>query len=168
MAGKYPHVSGLEHDEHGHPSGNARMHQRMTDKRRDKLVALSKSLPLPEIHGDQEGDLLLISWGSNCGQIKEAVNRLRAEGHRVGAAHLRHLHPMPAGLDRLWAKFKKVAVAELNDVGPFADRFPQRNFASRLPVDARFHESVEQAVALLAAGVAVVERTYRITQERHG
>ncbi len=117
MAGKYPHVSGLEHDEHGHPSGNARMHQRMTDKRRDKLVALSKSLPLPEIHGDQEGDLLLISWGSNCGQIKEAVNRLRAEGHRVGAAHLRHLHPMPAGLDRLWAKFKKVAVAELNDVG---------------------------------------------------
>ena len=35
--GKYPTVSGLEHDELGHPTGNARMHQRMKDKRREKL-----------------------------------------------------------------------------------------------------------------------------------
>jgi hypothetical protein len=32
--GKYPHISGLEHDEWGHPSGNAKMHQQMTNKRR--------------------------------------------------------------------------------------------------------------------------------------
>jgi len=119
MSGKYPHVTGLEHDEWGHPSGNAKMHQKMTDKRRNKLVELSKKLPLPEVYGDTEGDILLISWGSNYGQIKESVNRLRAEGHKVGAANLRHVHPMPAGMDKLWAGFKKVAVVELNDVGMY-------------------------------------------------
>lgn len=119
MAGKYPHVTGLEHDEWGHPSGNPKMHQKMTDKRRNKLVALSNKLPVPEIYGDQEGDVLLIGWGSTFGPIKESVNRLRAEGHKVGAAHLRHLHPMPAHLDQLWAKFKHVAVVELNDSGMY-------------------------------------------------
>ncbi len=119
MAGKYPHVTGLEHDEWGHPSGNPKMHQKMTDKRRNKLVALSNKLPVPEIYGDQEGDVLLIGWGSTFGPIKESVNRLRAEGHKVGAAHLRHLHPMPAHLDQLWAKFKNVAVVELNDSGMY-------------------------------------------------
>jgi 2-oxoglutarate ferredoxin oxidoreductase subunit alpha len=119
IAGKYPHVTGLEHDEWGHPSGNPKMHQKMTDKRRNKLVALSNKLPLPEIYGDQEGDILLIGWGSTFGPIKESVNRLRAEGHKVGAAHLRHLHPMPAHLDRLWAEFKHVSVVELNDSGMY-------------------------------------------------
>ncbi len=119
MTGKYPHVTGLEHDEWGHPSGNPKMHQKMTDKRRNKLVDLSKKLPLPEIYGDQEGDMLLIGWGSTFGPIKESVNRMRAEGHKVGAAHLRHLHPMPANLDHLWAKFKHVSVVELNDSGMY-------------------------------------------------
>lgn len=119
LSGKYPHVTGLEHDEHGHPRGNPKMHQKMTEKRRNKLVALSNKLPLPEIYGDQEGDILLVGWGSTYGPIKESVNRLRAEGHKVGAVNLRHLHPMPAKLDQLWGKFKKVAVIELNDIGMY-------------------------------------------------
>ncbi|HBJ82917.1 MAG TPA: 2-oxoacid:acceptor oxidoreductase subunit alpha, partial [Verrucomicrobiales bacterium] len=117
LTGKYPHVTGLEHDEQGHPSGSPKMHTQMTEKRRNKLVELSKKLPLPEIYGEQEGDVLLIGWGSTYGPIKEAVNRLLAEGHKVGAAQIRHIHPMPAGLDRLWAKFKKVVVVEMNDYG---------------------------------------------------
>ncbi len=119
LAGKYPHISGLEHDEYGHPAGNPKMHTAMTAKRRNKLIELSKKLPLPEIHGEQQGDVLLIGWGSTYGPIKEAVNRLRAEGHKVGAAHIRHIHPMPAGLDRLWTKFKRVVVVEMNDYGVY-------------------------------------------------
>lgn len=117
--GTYPIVTGLEHDEWGHPSGNPRMHQQMTDKRRNKLLALAKELPAPEIHGDQEGDLLLVGWGSTYGPIKESTDRLRAEGHKVGALHLRHLHPMPAGLGEQFKKFKHVAVVEMNDSGAY-------------------------------------------------
>jgi 2-oxoglutarate ferredoxin oxidoreductase subunit alpha len=119
QGGKYPTVTGLEHDEFGHPSGNPKIHQKMTEKRRNKLVDLSKKLPLPEVHGDQEGDILLIGWGSSYGPIRESVNRLRAEGHKVGAAHLRHLHPMPAALPEMFAKFKKVVVIEMNDSGVY-------------------------------------------------
>ena len=119
QGGKYPTVTGLEHDEFGHPSGNPKIHQKMTEKRRNKLVDLSKKLPLPEVHGDQEGDVLLIGWGSSYGPIRESVNRLRAEGHKVGAAHLRHLHPMPAALPEMFAKFKKVVVIEMNDSGVY-------------------------------------------------
>lgn len=115
--GKYPIVTGLEHDEWGHPSGNPKMHQLMTNKRRDKLVALAKKLPAPEVHGDQEGDLLLVGWGSTYGPIKESVNRLRAEGHKVGALHLRHLHPLPEAIGPVFKKFKKIAVVEMNDFG---------------------------------------------------
>ena len=117
--GTYPIVTGLEHDEWGHPSGNPRMHQQMTDKRRNKLLALAKELPTPDIHGDEEGDLLLVGWGSTYGPVKESTDRLRAEGHKVGALHLRHLHPMPAGLGEQFKKFKHVAVVEMNDSGVY-------------------------------------------------
>jgi len=35
----------------------------------------------------------------------------------VGQLHLRHLHPLPPGLDRILAAYKKVLVVELNDEG---------------------------------------------------
>lgn len=117
--GKYPIVTGLEHDEWGHPSGNPKMHQQMTNKRRNKLIELSQKLPLPEIFGDEEGDLLLVGWGSTFGPIKETVLRLRAEGHKVGSTDLRHLHPLPAGLGGLFQRYKKVVVVEMNDSGVY-------------------------------------------------
>lgn len=118
-SGKYPIVTGLEHDEWGHPSGNPAMHTQMTAKRRDKLVALGRELPLPAIHGDASGDVLLVGWGSTYGPIRESTDRLRSEGHKAGAIHLRHLHPMPNGLDALFARFRKTVVIEMNDYGAY-------------------------------------------------
>ena len=117
--GKYPIVTGLEHDEYGHPSGSPKMHTAMTAKRRDKLVKLSKELPLPEVDGDAEGDVLIVGWGSTTGPIKESVERLRAEGHKAGCIAMRHLHPMPAGLGDLFNRYKKVVVVEINDYGVY-------------------------------------------------
>jgi 2-oxoglutarate/2-oxoacid ferredoxin oxidoreductase subunit alpha len=116
-SGKYPVVTGLEHDEWGHPSGNPKMHQQMTAKRRNKLVELAKELPVPEVHGDRSGDVLLVGWGSSYGPVIEATDRLRAEGYTAGAINMRHLHPMPNGLDRIFAGFKSIAVVEMNDSG---------------------------------------------------
>ena len=115
--GKYPIVTGLEHDEWGHPSGNPKMHQQMTNKRRDKLVELGRKLELPDVYGDAAGDVLLIGWGSTYGPIKESVNRLRTEGHKVGALNLRHLHPLPDRLGPVLEKYKKIVVVEMNDYG---------------------------------------------------
>ncbi len=118
-AGKYPHISGLEHDEWGHPSGNAKMHQEMTNKRRQKLLDAAAEFPLPEIHGESAGDALLIAWGSAWGPVKEATDRLRSEGYHIGAANMRHLHPMPNGLEKVFAGYKHVIAVEMNDSGAY-------------------------------------------------
>jgi 2-oxoglutarate ferredoxin oxidoreductase subunit alpha len=115
--GKYPTVSGLEHDELGHPSGNPAQHAKMTAKRREKLKVLAASLPVPEVHGDAGGDVLLVGWGSTWGPVREAVNRLRSRGVKAGQVHLRHLHPLPSGLDEIFSRFAHVLVVEMNDQG---------------------------------------------------
>jgi 2-oxoglutarate ferredoxin oxidoreductase subunit alpha len=115
--GKYPIVTGLEHDEWGHPSGSPKMHSQMTNKRRDKLVKLAKELPAPAVYGDTEGDVLIIGWGSTSGPIKESTDWLRSEGHKVGSLNIRHIHPLPFALADVMKRYKKVAVIEMNDYG---------------------------------------------------
>jgi len=115
--GAYPTVSGLEHDEFGHPTANPAMHMKMTAKRREKLKKLSTTLARPEIYGEQEGDVLLVGWGSTWGPIREAVRRGRAEGMRIGQIHIRHLHPLPPELERIFSRFRQVFVVEMNDEG---------------------------------------------------
>lgn len=117
--GKYPVVTGLEHDEWGHPSSSPEIHQKMTDRRREKHKRMAAALPLPDIHGDKEGEVLLIGWGSTWGPIREAVNVARDNGHAVSAIHLRHIHPMPGGIDGIMDAFKRVLVIEMNDEGMY-------------------------------------------------
>jgi 2-oxoglutarate ferredoxin oxidoreductase subunit alpha len=119
LDGKYPLLSGLEHDEMGHPTGSPKLHMVMTAKRRNKLRKLAEELPVPEIYGDQEGDVLLVGWGSTYGPIHEAVTQARAHGEKIGAIHFRHLHPLPNGLEKVWTKFKRIVVVEMNDLGVY-------------------------------------------------
>ncbi len=113
----YPTVTGLEHDEHGHPTGNPALHMKMTAKRRDKLRKLARELPRPTIHGETSGDVLLIGWGSTYGPIREAVIRGREKGMKIGHVHIRHIHPLPPELERIFSRFRQIYVAEMNDRG---------------------------------------------------
>jgi 2-oxoglutarate ferredoxin oxidoreductase subunit alpha len=116
--GKYPLMSGLEHDEMGHPTGSPKLHMAMTAKRRNKLRKLAEELPVPEIFGDEEGTLL-VGWGSTYGPIHDAVKLGRAHGDKIGAIHFRHLHPLPNGIEKIFAKFKRIVVVEMNDQGVY-------------------------------------------------
>jgi len=115
--GKYPVVTGLEHDEMGHPTGRAPLHMAMTAKRRRKLQELAADIPLPEVYGESQGQTLLVGWGSTFGPIREAVDRAREQGRSVSSIHLRHLHPLPSGLENVFARFDRIVVAEMNDQG---------------------------------------------------
>jgi len=119
LGGKYPVVTGLEHDEMGHPTGSPKLHAEMTAKRRRKLQELAAEIPPPEVHGDPQGPVLLVGWGSTYGPIYEAVNVARARGETLAAIHLRHIHPLPDGLEQIFARFKRVLVVEMNDEGPY-------------------------------------------------
>ena len=48
------------------------------------------------------------------GACREAAARAREGGLAVAHAHLRHLHPMPANLGAVLARYRRVLVAELN------------------------------------------------------
>lgn len=117
--GKYPVVTGLEHDEWGHPSANPQIHEQMSAKRREKLIKFANSLPAPDIFGDEQGDLLLVGWGSTYGPIKEAAARLREEGYKVGSIHLRHIHPLRNGINDIFKRYRHVLVPEMNDPGVY-------------------------------------------------
>jgi 2-oxoglutarate ferredoxin oxidoreductase subunit alpha len=117
MGGKYPVVTGLEHDEMGHPTGRPPLHMGMTAKRRRKLQELAAEIPLPEVYGAPQGKTLLVGWGSTFGPIREAVDRACERGARVSSIHLRHLHPLPKGLENIFAQFERIVVVEMNDQG---------------------------------------------------
>src|SRR6516162_8898680 len=117
MGGKYPIVTGLEHDEMGHPTGRAPLHMGMTAKRRRKLQELAAEISLPEVYGSYPGNTLLVGWGSTFGPIHEAVDRARERGASVSSIHLRHLHPLPKGLENIFTQFERIVVVEMNDQG---------------------------------------------------
>jgi 2-oxoglutarate ferredoxin oxidoreductase subunit alpha len=93
------------------------MHQKMNEKRREKLKALSAEIPLPEVYGGAEGEVLLVGWGSTWGPVREAVGRLRKAGTKVGQIHLMHLNPMAPGLEAVFKRYRHVLVVEMNDPG---------------------------------------------------
>ena len=89
----------------------------MSAKRRKKLQALAATLPTPKTYGPPEGNVLLVGWGSTQGSLKEAVDRARAAGDGISALNLRHINPLPNGLENIFSGFHHVLVVETNDEG---------------------------------------------------
>jgi len=116
-AGKYPVVTGLEHDEWGHPTSSPALHVQMTARRREKIKAIADELPAPEIVGDAKGKTLIVGWGSTWGPIRETTLRLRDSGHDVSSVHLRHVHPLPSSVKGILESYEDVVVVEMNDEG---------------------------------------------------
>jgi 2-oxoglutarate ferredoxin oxidoreductase subunit alpha len=117
MSGRYSIATGLEHDEFGHPTGSPKLHMQMTAKRRKKLQTLGAALPTPKVYGPPEGNILLVGWGSTQGPIQEAVDRARSAGDSVSSLHIRHLNPLPPGLENIFSGFNHILVVEMNDEG---------------------------------------------------
>jgi 2-oxoglutarate/2-oxoacid ferredoxin oxidoreductase subunit alpha len=117
LSGKYPIATGLEHDELGHPTGSAKLHQEMTAKRRNKLRKLAWEFPKLKTHGPNEGQILLVGWGSSQGPINEAVDRARGIGEAVSGLTIKYINPLPNGLEEIFKGFHHIFVVELNDEG---------------------------------------------------
>ena len=79
-----------------------------------KVDGIAKDIPAQDVYGHEEGDLLILGWGSTFGAIRSATERLLADGHKVGHAHVRYLHPFPANLGEILKRYQTVLVPELN------------------------------------------------------
>ncbi len=107
-------LTGLAHDRGSKVAYDPDTNEDGLRNRSLKIAALQKTLQPPPVHGDAEGDLLVIGWGSTKGVIEEAVDRLRAEGCRVSSLHLRFIHPMPSGIREIMRRFARVITIEGN------------------------------------------------------
>ncbi len=107
-------VGGIEKDElTGNISYDPANHQKMTNLRRDKVLGID--VPDQDVAwGDDEGELVIVGWGSTYGPIKQAVNRWIEKGAKVSHVHVRHIWPLPGNLGELLSRFDKVLVPEMN------------------------------------------------------
>ncbi|MEE8526231.1 MAG: hypothetical protein V3T72_20015 [Thermoanaerobaculia bacterium] len=112
-------LTGLAHTRRGTVAYDPESNQKSAEMRSRKLAALQAALKPPTVHGDPEGELLVVGWGSTLGAIEEAVGRLRGEGHRISSLHLRFLSPLEPGLEEIFERFRRVMTVEINysDIG---------------------------------------------------
>jgi len=117
-----PGTPGLEHriggiekqDVTGNVNYEPLNHERMVRLRAAKVAAIVQDVPDAEPAGDPAGDLLIVGWGSTHGPITAALKSKRAEGHKIGHVHLRHLNPLPKNLGEILGRYDRVLVPEMN------------------------------------------------------
>ena len=117
-----PGTPGLEHrigglekkDVYGNISYDPENHEIMIHKRKEKIDGVQKDVPDLIVEGDQQGELLVLGWGSTYGAIKEGIRHIEAQGYKASQAHLRYIHPFPKNLADVLSSFKKILLPELN------------------------------------------------------
>jgi len=104
-------IGGLEKDlDSGHISYDPENHQRMTDLRAAKVESVANFIDDQVVeHGPDNGDLVVVGWGSTYGPIYQATRRTGAS-----FVQLRHLSPLPKNLGDLLGRFDKILVPEMN------------------------------------------------------
>ena len=118
MAGGVHTAEGLEHNEYGNPNYTGPNHEAMIAKRIHKIDDAWKYPMATERFGDENPDVLVVTWGSTKGPAKEAVTQALAEGKKVGYLVTKILNPLPReGFLDIIERAPEVIVAEMNYTG---------------------------------------------------
>lgn len=108
-------VGGLEkEDGTGNVSYDPENHQHMVHVRQRKIDEIAMRIPAQTVMGEEQGDVLVVSWGGTYGACRTAVRRCQKQGLSVSHTHLRYLNPLPANLGEILTNFQTVLVPELN------------------------------------------------------
>jgi len=112
---------GLEHNEKGRHRPDPRTHTQMTEKRFRKMEHAELEAPAPVLHGNQDAEIAIVTWGSTAGVAIEAIDILAEEGIDVCLVAPRMVMPLPRHqLEAAMGK-KHVIIPEVNYRGQFAD-----------------------------------------------
>ena len=84
-----------EHDEAGHIIEDGAARRRMMDKRMAKLPALAAAMDEPALYGAEDGEILLVGWGSTLGALQETVIQLQQAGQAATLLHFSDIYPLP-------------------------------------------------------------------------
>ncbi len=114
-------TTGLEHDELGRRTEDEPVRVEQVDKRNRKVeTARERETWDYREFGDPDADTLVVSWGSNEGAMREALDLLDEEDVAVRFISVPYLFPRPDLTDEIDAA-EEVIVVECNATGQFAD-----------------------------------------------
>ncbi|MBR9692549.1 2-oxoacid:acceptor oxidoreductase subunit alpha, partial [Candidatus Woesearchaeota archaeon] len=82
-----------EHDGHGYSTEEIPLRNAMMEKRQRKFDLLKSQLPAPLLHGPENADITLVSWGSTKGPILDAMRWLENDGYKVNFLQITHVVP---------------------------------------------------------------------------
>jgi 2-oxoglutarate ferredoxin oxidoreductase subunit alpha len=108
-------IGGLEKQNiTGNVSYDPANHENMVKLRAQKVKNVANDIPLLEVDGPSEGELLLMGWGSTYGAITAAMERLKEKGVTVSRVHLKYVNPFQKNLGDILKRFDKVMIPEMN------------------------------------------------------
>ncbi len=115
MQGMEHRIGGLEKEDiTGNVSSDPKNHQVMTNLRKEKIDRVVNDIPDLEVSGPEEGELLMISWGSTYGAARTAFETLLQQGIEISHIQLKYLNPFPKNLGDILKRFKKILIPEMN------------------------------------------------------
>jgi len=94
-------------------------HQKMVNVRQAKIDKIADSIPLQEVQGNPDAEVLVAGWGGTYGHLSEAIEKLQKQGKKVAFTHFRYINPLPRNTEEIMRKYRKVIVIEQN-LGQFA------------------------------------------------
>jgi len=94
-------------------------HNKMVNVRHNKIEKIAGCIPLQEVSGDPDADVLVVGWGGTYGHLSEAIEKIQKQGKKVAFTHFRYINPLPRNTEEIMLKYKKVIVIEQN-LGQFA------------------------------------------------
>lgn len=108
-------IGGLEKsNETGAISTDPENHNLMTRLRAEKVEKIAYSLPLLQVEGDPDADLLIVGFGGTYGHLHSAMDMMASRGKKVALAHFRYINPLPKNTADVLRRYKKIVVAEQN------------------------------------------------------
>ena len=141
----------------------------------DGLKAINYQTTLAAAPDQPAGEVLLVTWGSSWGPAREALNRIRNAGVKAGHLHIRHVHPLPNGLEEIFKRYHRIVVAELNDEGVYGfgqfTMMLRARYANPAIVSVTKTDGLTFKVSEIVAGVAnfiestALEATIGITRQ---
>ncbi len=92
------HVAGTDdHDEEGilisDEFTNAPLRRKVMERRMKKMEAVARDLPVPKLEGPADADVMLITWGSSEGVVRDAIPLLAEAGIRASHLSIKYIHP---------------------------------------------------------------------------
>ncbi|MEA1992451.1 MAG: 2-oxoacid:acceptor oxidoreductase subunit alpha [Thermodesulfobacteriota bacterium] len=110
-----------EHTQDGHITEDLSVRKLMVEKRLKKGEGIRAGVIPPDMEGDGNPDLLLVSWGSSKGAVHESASRIRSNGEKVATLHFSQVWPLvPEQFMGHLQEAKQVICIEGNATGQLA------------------------------------------------